>query len=70
MLTLDRWPAWRDRVMVMQALAGSPEVFAGLLAVHASERGIRQFAARYGVELGVRLLIPESCKAVSAGSLA
>lgn len=58
MTSMDRRPWWRDRVVRM--LAGSPDLFAGLLAVHTGEETLCHFAATQGVRLGFRLLMPES----------
>jgi flavin-dependent dehydrogenase len=55
-LTLDRWPVWRNRVM--RTLAGSPDLFAAMLAVHIGESSVWRFAAHCGLELSLRLLIP------------
>jgi menaquinone-9 beta-reductase len=58
MTSMDRWPWWRDRVMRM--LAGSPDLFARMLAVHTGEESLAHFAATHGARLGFRLFMPES----------
>lgn len=55
-LTLDRWPAWRDHVM--RTLAGSPELFAAMLSVHVGDSSILSFAACRSLPLALRLLKP------------
>jgi menaquinone-9 beta-reductase len=57
MTRMDRWTWWRDRVIHM--LAGSPDLFAKLLAVHTGEETLAHFATTQGVRLGFRLLVPE-----------
>jgi flavin-dependent dehydrogenase len=58
MLSMDRWPAWRNRAM--RVLAGSPELFAAMLAVHIGENGAMNFAASHSWELLYRLIFPKS----------
>jgi flavin-dependent dehydrogenase len=58
MTSMDRWPRWRDRVLHM--LAGSPDLFAKILAVHTGDESLSHFAATHGARLGFRLLLPES----------
>lgn len=53
MLTMDRWPWLRRRALT--ALAGHPESFAGLLAMHVGEARTTEFAADC-VALGWRML--------------
>jgi flavin-dependent dehydrogenase len=57
MLTMDRWPAWRDHAL--RTLAASPEIFAAMLGVHLGEVGIASFAANHALPLAARLLLPK-----------
>jgi flavin-dependent dehydrogenase len=54
LVAMDRRPRWRNRVL--GALAGSPQLFARLLAVHIGAESPARFAATQGLELGWRLL--------------
>jgi menaquinone-9 beta-reductase len=54
LVAMDRQPWWRDRVLRM--LAGNPQLFARLLAVHVGEESPAHFAATRGFEVGFRLL--------------
>jgi flavin-dependent dehydrogenase len=58
MVSMDRQPWWRDRVLRM--LAGSPELFAELLTVHIGEKSVRHFAVTRGLQLGFRMFVPRS----------
>jgi menaquinone-9 beta-reductase len=57
MMLMDRSPCWRGRIIRM--LAGSPDLLAGILAVHTGEERPARFAAAQGARLGLRLLLPE-----------
>jgi len=56
MVSMDRRPWWRDRVLRM--LSGSPDLFARFLAVHLGGESLPHFAATRGLQLGFRLLLP------------
>ena len=56
MISMDRQPWWRDRVLRM--LSGSPDLFARLLAVHVGEESLAHLAATQGPQLAFRLLAP------------
>ena len=58
MTRMDRSPWWRDRAM--RTLAGSPDIFARMLAVHTGEESLAHFAATQGARFGFRLFMPES----------
>ncbi len=57
MILIDRWPWLRDHAI--RVLAGSPELFARMLAVHVGEEGLGDFAVSQGARLAFRLLLPE-----------
>jgi len=57
MLLLDRFGALRSRAL--PALAGRPELFRKLLAVHVGEKPLTEFILRHGPELGLLLLAPQ-----------
>jgi len=63
MLTLDRWPAWRDHAL--RTLAGSPAIFAAMLGIHLGETSIPSFAAQYALEFAFRLLAPKQNRAAA-----
>jgi len=63
MVSMDRHPWWRDRVLRM--LSGSPDLFARFLAVHLGEESLGHFAATRGRELGLRLLVPGGSSSAS-----
>jgi flavin-dependent dehydrogenase len=63
MVSMDRQPWWRDRVLRM--LSGSPGLFRRLLGVHIGEESLAHFAAIRGLQLGFRLLIPPACSSES-----
>jgi hypothetical protein len=44
----------------LRMLAGSPDLFARMLAVHTGDESLTHFAATHGVRLGFRMLMPES----------
>ncbi len=67
-LTLDRWPAWRDHVL--RTLAGSPELFAAMLSVHVGESSVPRFAARHSLSLALRLLKPRTASPINASHTA
>ena len=54
MLRMDAWPWARERVMSL--LAGQPQLFAHLLALHLGERSLGDFLLRDAPALGLRLL--------------
>jgi menaquinone-9 beta-reductase len=56
MVSMDRHPWWRDRVLGM--LSGNPDLFARFLDVHIGEESLLHFAATQGLQLGFRLLFP------------
>jgi flavin-dependent dehydrogenase len=56
MLTMDRWPWFRDRAMRM--LASDPALFARMLSVHVGEESIENFLLRSGVRVGWGMLAP------------
>jgi menaquinone-9 beta-reductase len=56
MLLLDR-SAWL-RGRALQVLAGRPELFREMLAVHVGEQPLPRFVFRHGAELGALLLAP------------
>jgi flavin-dependent dehydrogenase len=63
MVSMDRRPWWRDRVLRM--LSRSPHLFARLLAVHVGEESLAHLAATRGLQLGFRLLAPDVSASVS-----
>jgi len=58
LVAMDRWPALRNRALRM--MAGSPEIFAAMLALHTGEERLARFAAAHGPRLAFRLLWPET----------
>ncbi len=56
MVSMDRHPWWRDRVLRM--LSGSPDLFARFLGVHIGEESLPHFGATQGLHLAFRLLVP------------
>ncbi len=56
MLTMDRWPLFRDRAM--RALASEPAIFSRLLGVHMGEESLPRFVYEKGLHLGWRILAP------------
>jgi len=66
MLTMDRWPGWRD--LMLRTLAASPEIFTAMLGVHLGESSLPSFAANHAIELAMRLLVPKPDSLGSPGS--
>jgi menaquinone-9 beta-reductase len=56
MLTMDRWPLFRDRAIRM--LASEPALFSRMLAVHMGEESLPRFVYEKGLHLGLRILAP------------
>ncbi len=56
MLTMDRWPSFRDRAI--RALANEPALFSRLLGVHMGEETLPRFVYEKGLHLGLRMLAP------------
>ncbi len=56
MLTMDRWPLFRDRAMRM--LASEPAIFSRMLGVHLGEESLPRFVREQGLHLGWRILAP------------
>jgi hypothetical protein len=68
MVSMDRRPWWRDRVLRM--LSGSPHLFSRLLAVHVGEESLPHLAVTRGLQLGFRLLAPDVSASVFGGNRA
>ena len=56
MLTMDRWPLFRDRAI--RALASEPALFSRLLGVHMGEESLPRFVYEKGLHLGLQILAP------------
>jgi len=56
MLTMDRWPLFRDRAM--RVLASEPTLFSRMLGVHLGEESLPRFVREQGLHLGWRILAP------------
>jgi len=56
MLTMDRWPLFRDRAI--RVLAAEPTLFSRLLGVHMGEESLPRFVYEEGLHMGLRMLVP------------
>jgi flavin-dependent dehydrogenase len=56
MLTMDRWPSFRDRAI--RVLAAEPALFSRLLGVHMGEESLPRFVYEKGLHMGLRMLAP------------
>ena len=57
MLTMDRFPTFRDRAIGM--LAAHPEIFTRMLDVHLGEESLARFLVTRGFEVAWRLAVPQ-----------
>lgn len=56
MLTMDRWPSFRNRAI--RVLAAEPALFSRLLGVHMGEESLPRFVYEKGLHMGLRMLAP------------